>query len=291
MNKEELVLSFFKHRVGVLATMHHKEKVISPLLEEKLGINIVVPSNFNTDRFGTFTRDIDRVGSQLEAAKQKAEQAMSMTGHTLGFASEGVFGPHPFIPFMPVNREIVLLIDKENKLELFGETATTDTNYNHKEIKSFQEAYDFCMLVGFPEHGVVVSLNNSTKNPVEIVKGIINVEHLKETVEFMLKKSTKGEVFIETDMRAMYNPTRMKTIGMATNNLIEKIYNLCPSCSYPGFELTERKKGLLCSWCGHPTDLTLSEIYSCKKCGVSEEKLYPKGIQKAEPSNCPHCNP
>jgi hypothetical protein len=61
MNKKELIHTFFKKRVGILATMHAKEKVMLPLLEEGLGIKVKVPENLNTDRFGTFTRDIPRI--------------------------------------------------------------------------------------------------------------------------------------------------------------------------------------------------------------------------------------
>lgn len=44
----------FVNRVAVLATMYHKEKVIAPILEQELGIKVIVPQDFDTDRFGTF---------------------------------------------------------------------------------------------------------------------------------------------------------------------------------------------------------------------------------------------
>jgi hypothetical protein len=67
--------SLFCDRVGVLATMHQKERVIAPLLERELGIKVVVPQNFDTDAFGTFTREIKRPGDQLQAARLKAQKA------------------------------------------------------------------------------------------------------------------------------------------------------------------------------------------------------------------------
>ncbi|RBW67418.1 DUF6671 family protein [Bacillus taeanensis] len=291
MNKQEILDSFFKGRVGVLATMHHKEKVIAPILEKELGIEVIVPENFNTDRFGTFTREIDRAGNQLEAAKRKAEHAMSVTGKTLAFASEGSFGPHPLFSFVPFNREIIVLVDKKHHLEIIGESQTTDTNYAQKTIKTFQEAYEFCKEAGFPEHAVIIKVNESTKDLSEIVKGITTKEKLSEAVKKMLQKSQNGEVFIETDMRALYNPTRMKNIEKAAHDLIEKINNVCPSCFVPGFELTERKPGLLCGGCGFPTSLIRADVYMCKKCGETEEKLYPQGKKTADPSQCGFCNP
>jgi len=61
----------FVNRVAVLATMHHKEKVIAPIIEQELGIKVIVPQDFDTDRFGTFTREVKRTGNQIEAARLK----------------------------------------------------------------------------------------------------------------------------------------------------------------------------------------------------------------------------
>ncbi len=284
MNEKEVIHSFFKHRIGILATMHQKETVMLPILEDRLGIKVKVPIDFNTDRFGTFTRDIERTGDQLEAAKHKAEYAMSLTGETLAISSEGIFGPHPFLPWVPYNREIVFLIDRENEFEIFGEASTMDTNYKQMKIEKFQDAQEFCETVGFPEHAVIIGSKD------EIIKGINTHEQLEEAANYFLKKSN-DELFIETDMRALFNPTRMKNIKLATENLISKIYSLCSKCSFPGFEVVERKAGLICSGCGIKTNLIKSEIYKCKKCGEQEERLYPNGKQFADPGNCPLCNP
>jgi hypothetical protein len=285
MNKKEIIHTFFNRRIGVLATMHHKEKVMSPLLEEQLGIKIKVPIHLDTDQFGTFTRDIERVGDQAETAKLKARYAIELSGETLAIASEGVFGPHPVMPWLPYNREMVFLLDQENKFELFGEAITTDTNYQYLPMKSREEAYAFCEAVGFPEHAVVVRANH------EIIKGIIEKEQLDEVMTYMQNKYSNEEVIIETDMRALYNPTRMKHIQAATEDLIRKIYSLCSRCSYPGFEVVERREGLLCRCCGLKTKLIQAEIYRCKKCGEIEERLYPSGKQFADPSQCFFCNP
>jgi len=291
LDKKEVVLSLFQNRLGVLATMHKKEKVISPILEKELGIKIIVPEGFNSDEFGTFTGDIDRMGNQFEAARHKANGVMESYDKTLAFASEGTFGPHPFSPFIPFNREIVLLVDKENELEISGIATTIETNFSHKIVKNFQEAYDFSLSAGFPEHGMVVKVSEFSKDQTEMIKGIITKEELEKAVKFALERSINGEIFIETDMRALYNPTRMKNIEDATRDLVKNILNLCPKCSWPGFKLTDSKKGLPCSWCGLPTELTLSYHYNCKKCGYSEEKLYPNGVEQADPGNCQYCNP
>ncbi|MEC4814834.1 MAG: DUF6671 family protein [Scytonema sp. PMC 1069.18] len=281
----------FANRVAVLATMHHKEKVIAPIIERDLGIKVLVPPDFDTDRFGTFTREKERTGTQIEAARLKAETAMAVTGETLALASEGTFGPHPSSPFIPCNREIVILLDKTNDLEIIGQSFSTDTNYSHRVVTSLQEALEFATKVGFPEHALVVMLNSAPTSKDEIIKGITSQQQLVEAVELALTHSDNGKVHIETDMRALYNPTRMKNIKRATYDLIKKIQNPCPQCFFPSFELIQTKPGLPCAWCNSPTQLTLAAIYKCKKCGFNKEVLFPDGLQNAEPGLCMYCNP
>lgn len=291
MDIEKVIHAFFEYRVGVLATMHKKEEVIAPILEKKLGIKIIIPEGFNSDQFGTFTGDVERMGNQLEAARYKAVGAMELCSKTLAIASEGSFGPHPFIPFIPYNREIVLVIDKENGMEISGIAATTETNYNQKIISNFEEAYTFSLNAGFPEHGIIIKLSSNRNGQIEMIKGITKKSDLEDAVNTALKHSHDSKIHIETDMRAMYNPTRMKNIEAAAKELVKNIYTLCPKCRWPGFKLIDSKKGLLCSWCGLPTNLRLSDQYSCDKCGYIEEKMFPNGIEKADPGNCQYCNP
>lgn len=283
--------ALFTNRVAVLATMHQKERVIVPLLEKELGIKVTVPSNFNTDIFGTFTREVKRPGTQIEAARFKAEKALELTGENLALASEGSFAPHPSLPYISSNREIVILIDKQNDLEIIGEEFSIDTNYNHQVISSIKEALNFTQKVGFPEHGVIVMFEENPQDSTNVFKGITTEAQLVEAVDFTLKNSPTGKAHIETDMRAMYNPTRMKNIEKATLNLISKIKSVCPQCSTPGFEITQRIQGLPCAMCSTPTLLIKSVIYQCQKCGFKKERLYPDGIEFADPGQCMFCNP
>lgn len=85
-------------RTAVIATMHQKERVMAPVLERELGVSILVPAALDTDTFGTFTREVKRLGTQIEAARQKAQKALEIAGETLAFASEGTFVPHPMMP-------------------------------------------------------------------------------------------------------------------------------------------------------------------------------------------------
>ncbi|MBH8556114.1 hypothetical protein I8751_28005 [Nostocaceae cyanobacterium CENA357] len=287
MNDQQL----FNDRLAVLATMHQKEKVIAPLLEQELGINVIVPQNFNTDIFGTFTREVKRPGTQIAAAKFKAEKALELTRGNLAIASEGNFTPHPLVPYIYSNREIVIFLDKINNLEIIGEEISIDTNFNHQIITNLDETYIFANKVGFPEHGLVVWFENLENRCNEITKGITKEIDLITSVDLALRHSPNNQVNIETDMRAMYNPTRMKNIAKATHNLLNKISSCCPKCNAPGFEITEIIQGLPCEFCHIPTTLPLTAIYQCKKCGFNQEKLFPNGMEFANPAQCMYCNP
>jgi ribosomal protein L37E len=285
----QAVHAFFAGRVGVLATMHGKEQVISPLLCPALGITLKVPQGFNTDRFGTFTGDIPRAGNQVEALRAKALAAAEQCALTIGVASEGSFSPHPLLPFATLNLELVLLLDRERQLELIGEAATTETNYARRAVKSFAEALEFAYQAGFPAHGMVVKAHELHNQPEDLAKGLNTEAHLEQAVQLALDKSATGQVYVETDMRAHFNPLRMKCIAAATQNLVDKVYNLCPACGYPGRTRTF-VRGLPCGLCGEATEQVQGVEHSCSRCG---HKTYEADLTQraADPRWCGHCNP
>ncbi|MCC5895207.1 MAG: hypothetical protein JJU16_07055 [Alkalibacterium sp.] len=291
MTKEEAGRTLFTGREAVLATMHKKETVIAPILKQDLGIELIVPEGFNSDQFGTFTGETKRTGNQMEAARLKAEGAMALSGQTLSVSSEGSFGPHPMVPFLPFNREIVLLIDKENEIEISGIATTTETAFKHKVVSNYSEAHAFALSAGFPETGMVVKVSEGTKDPDAIFKGITTLQQLEESVDRALFKAENQSIFIETDVRALFNPKRMKNIEAATHDLVKNVLSLCPRCNWPGYSVTDVKKGLPCEWCTRPTRLTRSLQYECSKCGFGEEKVYPDGKEHADPGHCSYCNP
>ena len=283
-------MSIYNNRVAILATMHNKEKVISPLFKEHLGINVIVPEGFNTDVFGTFTREIQRPDTQVITARLKAQKALEIYDKKIAIASEGSFAPHPLIPYIYANREIIIFLDQENDLEIIGEVFSMETNFNHQIISSLEEAEEFGKKVGFPEHGLVISFDNMSTGKIEFIKGITSKENLINSVE-IARKSTNGKFNIETDMRAMYNPSRMKNIAIATQDLMNKINSLCPQCHTPGFTINQKIPGLPCELCHQPTSLIKAVIFQCQKCNFSQQQLFPNNQEFADPSLCEYCNP
>jgi len=278
-------------RIAIIATMHRKEQAIAPRLASAFGLQTRVPPHFDTDRFGTFTRDVQRPADQLATARLKAQAALDLTGETLAIASEGSFGPHPEIPFVPCDREIVLLLDREHNLEIVGQVISTDTNYRSQTIRSLDDALAFAQVVGFPEHGLVVMPSAAGAPATAIAKGITTESALAQAVEMAIAHSTTGTAHIETDMRAHYNPTRMAVIAEATEELVRAIGQRCPHCDGPGFVMVQHHPGLPCAWCNTPTLLPLSVTYRCQRCHFEKTTPRPDGPQTADPGDCPYCNP
>lgn len=283
--------SWFEGRTVVIATMHQKEQAIAPLLEEVLGVRVMVPSSLNTDEFGTFTRDIPRAGTQREAARRKAEAALDLTGETLAIASEGAFVPHPAVPWIGCDRELVVLVDRQHQLELVGEVLSTETNHAHQAVRSVDEALTFAEKTGFPAHGLVLMPQAQGAKSDEIIKGIRTVDELVTQVQAALTTTSMGTVHLETDMRAMHNPTRMRVIAQATQNLLEAIASTCPECGAPGFTVVEQIPGLPCGLCGLPTGQVYQSRLGCQVCGATRNVMFPNQITAADPAHCSYCNP
>ncbi len=276
----------FKGRKLLVATKHEKERVIAPALKS-LGVEVVVPRDFDTDRFGTFSGEIERNTDPVEAARKKCLLACKQYNCTLAVASEGSFGPHPGMFFVPADDEILVLVDLENNIEIKSRELSTKTNFSGKTVYSWSEAKAFAEAALFPEHGLIVKQDRG--DTVRMIKGIRTWKALEIWVKDYL--GTYGHAFLETDMRAMHNPTRMNVISQAANKLLRTARSLCPKCSAPGFDVAHVVEGLPCGTCMAPTKSTLALVYKCQKCRHTEEKKFPKGKTMEDAMYCDHCNP
>jgi len=277
----------FEERRLVIATKHKKEKVIASLMEKAFGVSCFVNEKFDTDLLGTFSGEIERKLDPIASARQKCLMAMELSNCDLGIASEGSFGPHPSMFFVSADDEFLIFIDKKNNYEIIVRELSTDTNFNGKEIKTEEELLAFAKAINFPSHGLILRKSKSSND--SIIKGITNKNRLEQAFNELFDKF--NSVYVETDMRAMFNPSRMKVIEAATKKLITKINSLCPQCSQPGFGITDTKSGLACGFCGSPTNSTLSYIYVCQHCSYAKEERYPHNRTTEEPMYCDYCNP
>jgi hypothetical protein len=280
-------MKMFQNRKLIIATKHQKELVIAPILEKELGVSYFIDETFDTDALGTFTGEVERELDPIATAREKCLRAMKANNCDLGIASEGSFGSHPTIFFASADDEFLIFIDTKNNLEVIARELSTSTNFNGRQIQSQKELFEFAEQVGFPAHGLI--LRKSPNENTDIHKGITERAILQKSFDYFFSKY--NSVYAETDMRALYNPTRMSVIEQATQKLAQKIKSTCPQCQTPGFGITDAKKGLECSSCGSPTNSILSYIYVCQKCKFTKEEIYPNKKTNEDPTYCDYCNP
>ncbi len=277
----------FCNRTLLIATKHGKERVLAPLLERALGVKCVTNTQFDTDSLGTFTREIERPDDPLATVRQKCLQAMALHQCDLAIASEGSFGTHPVYWYAPANEEILLLIDLQHGLEIAAQSLSLETNFAGKWLSSEAELWAFAKTVKFPSHGLV--LREHPDKATIVYKGIDSPKQLLRRF-WQIKKSQEA-VYVETDMRAHYNPSRMHVIYQTGKQLLKKIASACPVCKMPGFDKVETKAGLPCEWCGLPTSDVQAFVYRCTHCQHTEERAFPFDRQWANPAYCYACNP
>lgn len=276
----------YEHERFHLLTQHGKERVLAPLFVERLGAALERVQGFDTDTLGTFTRDVPRAGSQVEAARAKARVALERSGGTLGIGSEGAFVPGP-LGLGSVNLEVVLLLDATRSIEVVG-WARAPGLHVHGTARSLHELEDIARRAGFPEHGLVLRPDGPDGPCTH--KGLRSWDELASGFHAVLRAAARGAVFVENDLRAHQHPSRMATVGLAGLDLVARLATLCPACSTPGFGRAGTRGTLPCACCGAPTPLPAADWYACVRCDFGEERAGAHGTT-ADPGSCEHCNP
>ncbi|MEY5061097.1 MAG: hypothetical protein RIS45_1018, partial [Planctomycetota bacterium] len=273
--------------VFAILTQHGKEQVIGPAVEQDLGGRLEVVTGFDTDTLGTFTRDVPRAGTQLEAARRKAQIAIDRSGRLFGLGSEGAFVPRAF-GLGSWNIEMVVLVDAEQGIEVCGR-AMAEGLHVYRSVSTRAQLEKVAMYARFPEHGLVVRPEEA--NDPRIWKGLRDWTALEAAFDSALRQSAKGEVFVESDLRAHMHPSRMAVIGLAARDLAERLRTPCPACGVVGFGLRGKMPGLPCAACGAPTQEPLADEHGCVACEHREERPLQAGTDVADPSLCQYCNP
>jgi hypothetical protein len=271
-----------------------------------LGMKVSVPAGIDTDLLGTFTGEIERKGTPKETAIKKARLGMHHLGVPLGLASEGSFGPHPLIFFIPGTEEIMVFIDDELGIQVSEFIISEETNYNHATVTAASELDEFLTKVQFPSHGLIVRPNEKNepslletagslllgkKLDTLIFKGITDIGALHKAIETCKAESQDGKAHVETDMRAHMNPTRQRVIRKLAIKLARRLQRVCPECACPGWGKTGIVAGLPCEECDYPSDAAMFEIHSCARCNLEQHVAREDGITHVEPGECQRCNP
>lgn len=272
-------------RVAVL-TQHGKEALLAPVLGDALGCVVERVAGYDTDRLGTFTREIPRAGTQLQAARRKARIGMELAGASIGLASEGAFGTDPMFGMLPWNVEVLVWIDDALGNEVVGRAAGR-ARWATQRVSTWAEAERFAAQVDFPNHALV--LRPDSASDARIRKDIVDGSGLRDAFDAALAQSADGFVVLEVDARAHRNPTRQGVIRQAAEDLARRLASCCPVCDAPGFALDRYERGLPCADCGTPTGETAAEHLACVRCGHAERRSRAPGT--ADPAHCPACNP
>jgi len=280
----------YRGRTVALATKHGKERQIAPPLREVLNMSIRVPDTIDTDLLGTFTGEMPRRGSPVEAVLQKAHMGMQLSNLLLGLANEGSFGPHPEMPMLIVDTELLLFVDDELGLQIQEVLVSEDVVAAHCTARSIEELTQFLTRSRFPSHGLIVRPHGLVVSE-HIVKGITDIEVLRQAIKQSVFLSPDGLAHIETDLRAHMNPTRQRVITRLAEHIAQRLLQQCPYCDTPGWGRVDVARGLACEWCGEATRLVSEDIYGCPLC--PHRKYVPRsdGLRYAPAAQCSLCNP
>jgi hypothetical protein len=280
-------MNIYFNRTASVLTKHGKEHVLNEVLRPRTGLEIKHTDAYDTDLLGTFTLGVPRYGSQLDAARKKAQIGMELSGTDLGLANEGAFVADTYTGMLSRNHELVIFIDQVLQLEITGFYIGPAQN-THAYISNMEELEQFAHTALFPSHYLVIK--PSDEYHPESIKNISNIKQLKDAFEWASAHSSKGIVYVENDLRAFANPTRMENIRQATIDLANKLNSLCPDCRTPGYWIKDIQRGLPCNACGMPTNQEVAKIWGCLKCEYRDTEGM-KVLQFANPSLCGHCNP
>ena len=265
----------------VFLTCHQKAQAISPALFLR-GFELSTYDAFNTDTLGTFSDETKRQLSQMDTALHKAKLACELTGSQFGLGSEGSFGPHPQVHLLPWNYEVLAFWDAHNEHAIYAVFGTAETNFASQQISSLEQALEFAQQAQFPSHGLILGGHMDA----HFQKGIQDESELREKINRALQ--THATVWLETDMRAHMNPTRMRAISQAAQKLSDLLGSECPACQLPGYGLHKYIPGALCTTCGHTTQRPKAEQWHCLKCHHTEDKPLNTHVSAA---HCDICNP
>ena len=272
----------------LLASMHKKEIAINQPFLELIGCEIIVTNDFNTDTFGTFSGEISRELSAYETLKRKAVVAAETLDFDYVISSEGAFGPHPNNPFINSDTEMLLFYDRTKNL--FIADYEISTNTNHAELEISQDSvytdnfFKWLNKVKFPSHGLIIKSES-----IIIEKGICDAVALENAIKAGFSKHTILK--LETDMRAMMNPSRMNVIKALAYKLAKRVASSCIKCGTPGFGTIEKSGYLFCELCFQETRVPKYEDTKCLSCDYYERKEINTKIQFADPRYCDYCNP
>ena len=267
-----------------MPTKHDKARLVTKHFNDILAMQVqeVV---VDTDVFGTFSGEVERVGTPLETAVKKARVGIETTGNPFAIASEGSVGPDPIFGFINANIETMVFVDDELGIQVHETIKSNDiVAFTTTTLKMDLGA--FLKKADFPNHALIVKPHHGTG----AIKGVRTLQELEEAILKARDSSSDGEAIIESDLRAMCSPSRQKNISAVALKLVQRLAMTCPYCQTPGWGLTSYTRGVECSECGDfSADAIKQEVLGCFKCEYTA--LGAVINVTLDPARCMSCNP
>jgi hypothetical protein len=263
-----------------LITKHQKARWIAPYLAP-LGYQVYESSLFDTDTLGTFSGEVERTLSPMDAALTKAKTACELTDTDWGLGSEGSFGGGPAPGMINWNDELLCLYQASTGITIYahaaGPTSVQELTLDGR-VPLKQK------LLGLPNQLWILRFE---ENSVKTAEKGLSAEKLLDRIQQLESASTTLK--IEPDLRAMNCPQRQQMIVKAAEDLVRRLSETCPLCQAFNFVVKEKKAGLPCTLCALPTEQAKSWTRICDDCGHSSDEIVEQ--KGADPTHCQFCNP
>lgn len=215
----------------LIATMHGKETVLAPPLAE-LGFQVLLPVDYDTDMLGTFSGDVRRPGTAVEAALEKARRACIATGVPRAISSEGSYRPCQTLFPGARNVEILAFVDMENGQEVVEVMTDLPTRFVKGRVPADFDAPETQALLsamGWPQVRAMIVPEDPGRGvvmPEWVFKGLADAASVIEALRVCAAHSADGQVHLESDLRAHMNPTRMASVARVGERLVQRLAGL-----------------------------------------------------------------
>jgi hypothetical protein len=281
-------LSFRNSRI-VFATNHRKAQVAVEPFRRALGSEIEELA-IDSDRLGTFSGEIERPGTMLDALRGKVQLARKEADSRFVLTSEGSFGGAGGFSLVAQGIELLMLHDSITGVEVIEQYVSWDTNYATSVVTTEQQLLELLKRINFGSHGVIL-YPQGLLVAENVRKDFASLDEVRECFNVSQALSPQGGVVVMSDMRAHRNPTRMSAIRACCELLATRLATQCERCASGGFGLVASIPGLPCARCGFPTQRAKGEEHGCVVCGARVERARSDGKLHAEPHECEVCNP
>ncbi|WP_273430076.1 DUF6671 family protein [Chitinibacter tainanensis] len=270
----------------LVASRHHKAAAMQRPFAALLGVELWSPPELDTDRFGTFSGEIERPGPPVAMLQAKIALAQAdYPAQRYWLASEGSYGPHPYWPQLAVGEEWLMWLDAQTGQSLTERRRFTTRHYGAWMISNWAELR--ARLAQCPLPALALTLR-PLAGDLPAQKALRDVAAVEVAYAEYVAAGSPA-VVLALDMRAHLHPPRQRSLRRLATRLAHRLATACPACGAAGFGERQLQPGLPCADCGLATAQPAALVYACSQCGHRE--LHRHYHTPADPRWCDYCNP